>query len=253
MASPSEGSELSFKRDIKPMFRNKTMERPEVVTSTRERLGPVGVWLGVLREASIDDERRAARRIEQVGFGSIWSGELIGGKEAFAHHAVLLAATERIITGTGIANVWARHPATMQGGAATLGTAYSGRFVHGVGISTGPIVEGSGQRYERPLNHMVRYLDGMDAAASDDPVPKVPVPRVLAALGPQMLALARERADGAHPYFVPPTHTPIAPGHHHRRGGASRGHGRGVIRRLGPTRRLGPVAPAVAGCGVMDH
>jgi alkanesulfonate monooxygenase SsuD/methylene tetrahydromethanopterin reductase-like flavin-dependent oxidoreductase (luciferase family) len=62
-----------------------------------------------------------------------------------------LAATERIVTGTGIANVWARHPATMQGGAATPGAAYPGRFVLGVGISHAPMVEGSGQAYEKPL------------------------------------------------------------------------------------------------------
>jgi probable F420-dependent oxidoreductase len=166
--------------------------------------------LGVLRSVPIDQERRAARRIEQLGYGSIWCGESIGGKEAFAHQSVLLAATERIVTGTGIANVWARHPATMQGGAATLGAAYPGRFVLGVGVSHAPEVDRSGQVYERPLNHMARYLDGMDVAAADAPTTAVPVPRVLAALRPQMLVLARDRADGAHPYFVPPLHTRLA-------------------------------------------
>jgi probable F420-dependent oxidoreductase len=188
------------------------MTECEVVRSTRERLGLVGVWLGlgVLGPAPIDQERLAVRRIEELGYGSIWCGEAIGGKEAFAHQSLLLAATERIVTGTGIANVWARHPATMQGGAGTLGAAYPGRFVLGVGISHAPMVDRSGQTYERPLNHMARYLDGMDVAATNAPVTDLPVPRVLGALRPQMLALARDRADGAHPYFVPPSHTPIA-------------------------------------------
>jgi probable F420-dependent oxidoreductase len=123
---------------------------------------------------------------------------------------VLLGATETLVTGTGIANVWARHPATMQGGAATLGGAYPGRFVLGLGISHAPMIDSSGQHYEKPLDHMRRYLDAMDAAALDDPVTDADVPRVLAALRPQMLDLARERADGAHPYFVPPEHTPVA-------------------------------------------
>jgi probable F420-dependent oxidoreductase len=123
---------------------------------------------------------------------------------------MLLSATQRIVTGTGIANVWARHPAAMQGGAATLGAGYPGRFIHGVGISHAPMVDRSGQAYEKPLAHMIAYLDGMDAAAPDAPVTEVPVPRLLAALRPRMLELARDRADGAHPYFVPTSHTPLA-------------------------------------------
>ncbi|MDQ6671544.1 MAG: TIGR03620 family F420-dependent LLM class oxidoreductase [Chloroflexota bacterium] len=186
------------------------MTSSEIVHSARTRLGPVGVWLGVLGRAPIDEERRAARLIEELGYGSIWTPEGIGGKEAFAHQSVLLAATRRIATGTGIANVWARHPATMQGGAATLGAAYPGRFVLGVGVSHAPAVERSGQAYVKPLQHMARYLDAMDAAAATAPATEVPVARVLAALRPNMLALSRDRADGAHPYFVPVAHTPMA-------------------------------------------
>jgi probable F420-dependent oxidoreductase len=179
-------------------------------TDIRERLGHVGVWLASLRPATIEQERAAARRIEALGYGSLWAGEVIGGKEAFAHQAVLLTATEQIVTGTGIANIWARHPASMQAGAATLGAAYPGRFVLGIGVSHAPIVERSGQTYDRPFSRMVEYLDGMDRVTGDVPQTEIPVPRVLAALGPKMLALARDRADGAHPYFVPVEHTPVA-------------------------------------------
>jgi probable F420-dependent oxidoreductase len=114
------------------------------------------------------------------------------------------------MVGTGIANLWARHPATMQGGAATLGGAWPGRFVLGVGVSHAPMVERSGQSYVSPLDRMTRYLADMDDAASVAPPTPIPVPRVLAALRPRMLELARERAFGAHPYFVPPAHTPQA-------------------------------------------
>ena len=186
------------------------MTSSETVRSVRARLGPVGVWLGALGRAPIDDERRAARRIEELGYGSIWTPEGIGGREAFAHQSVLVAATRQIATGTGIANVWARHPAAMEGGGATLGAAYPGRFVLGIGVSHAPAVQRSGQVYARPLQHMIGYLDGMDAAAAAVPATGVPVPRILAALRPNMLALARDRADGAHPYFVPVTHTRIA-------------------------------------------
>ncbi len=186
------------------------MAKDEVIRTTRERLGPVGVWLGSLRPASVPAEREAARRIEELGYGSLWSGERIGGKEAFSHQAILLASTTQMVTGTGIANVWARHPAAMEGGAATLGAGYPGRFILGIGISHAPMVDRSGQTYEKPLARMSHYLDDMDAAADDAPRTDVPVPRLLAALRPQMLDLARDRADGAHPYFVPPSHTPTA-------------------------------------------
>ena len=54
---------------------------------------------------------------------------------------------------------------------------------------------------------MRAYLDAMDAAPFDAVPPVSKSLRVLAALGPKMLQLAAERADGAHPYFVPPEHT----------------------------------------------
>jgi hypothetical protein len=92
------------------------MTGSEIATSARERLGPIRVWLTLPTSAPIDEERQAVRRIEELGYGSLWCGEGIGGKEAFAHQSLLLAATERILTGTRRANVWARHPATMEGG-----------------------------------------------------------------------------------------------------------------------------------------
>jgi probable F420-dependent oxidoreductase len=181
-----------------------------VVAATRDQLGAVGVWLGSLRSAPVEAERRAARRIEELGYGSLWSGEGIGGKEAFAHMALLLSSTERLVAGTGIANLWSRHPAAMEGGANTIGAAWPGRFVLGVGVSHAVMVTRSGQDYDKPLARTAEYLAQMDAAAPDTPATEVPVPRVLAALRPGMLALARDHADGAHPYFVPATHTRLA-------------------------------------------
>jgi probable F420-dependent oxidoreductase len=182
----------------------------DLVAATRARLGPVGVWLGALMTASVPDERAAARTIETLGYGSLFVGERIGGKDAMAHQALLLGATDHIVTGTGIANVWARHPAALEGGSALLGAAYPGRFIVGMGISHAPMVNLSGQTYERPLEHMAAYLDAMELAAEEPPAGKRRVPHVLAALRPRMLTLARERADGAHPYFVPTSHTVLA-------------------------------------------
>ncbi len=182
----------------------------DVLDAYRSRLGRVGVWLGPLASLGVEEERVAARRLEELGFGSLWAGEAMIGKEAFSHLAVLLAATERVVVGSGIANIWARHPVSMQSGALTLGAGWPGRFVLGVGISHASLVGRTGQSYDHPLERTRRYLADMDAATEHAPVPEVPVPRLLAALRDRMLALAREEADGAHPYFVPVSHTPLS-------------------------------------------
>ena len=54
---------------------------------------------------------------------------------------------------------------------------------------------------------MRAYLDAMDAARYGPPPPAEALPRVLAALRPRMLGLARDRTHGAHPYLTTPRHT----------------------------------------------
>ena len=115
-----------------------------------------------------------------------------------------------MVIATGIANIWARDPFTMAAAQLTLSEAYPERFLLGLGVSHAPLVEGiRGHQYERPFEAMRRYLDGMDEAARVYRAvkPAALPPRVLAALGPRMLALAAERASGAHPYLVTPEHT----------------------------------------------
>jgi probable F420-dependent oxidoreductase len=114
------------------------------------------------------------------------------------------------VIATGIANIWARDPFTMTAAQLTLSEAYPERFLLGLGVSHARLVQGiRGHKYRQPLLAMRRYLDGMDEAARAYRAakPAAPPPRVLAALGPRMLALAAERARGAHPYLVPPEHT----------------------------------------------
>jgi probable F420-dependent oxidoreductase len=179
----------------------------DIAAATRERLGPAGVWLALLRRQPADTQRAAARRIEELGYGSLWEGEGVGVNDVFVDQAVWLCATERILTGAGIANVWGRHPAATQVAAASLEAAWPGRTVLGLGISHAPIIASTGQVYQRPLERMREYLDGMDSAAASGAPDRAVVPRVLAALRRRMLELARDRADGAHTYFVPPEHT----------------------------------------------
>jgi probable F420-dependent oxidoreductase len=173
-----------------------------------KRLGTVGVWTFEAERMPAVAERDYARAVESLGFKTLWLPESLGSKEAFAHASLALAATKTLVVATGIANIWARDAVAMANGARTLVDAYPNRFLLGLGVSHAPTVKTRGQSYSRPLEYMRRYLEAMDAAPYVGP--KVDMPRVLAALGPQMLRLSAERSLGAHPYFVPLEHTAIA-------------------------------------------
>ena len=169
-------------------------------------LGTVGVWLGGYGFPASDD-RALARSIEELGYGALWFGEAPGGKEAFTRAATLLAATERLVIATGIASVWGRDPLNAASAIRTVSEAFPGRLVAGLGVSHAPAVEERGERYHAPLSLMRDYLDRMHDSGHLSPEPAERAPVVLAALRPRMLELARDRADGAHPYLVPVEHT----------------------------------------------
>jgi probable F420-dependent oxidoreductase len=169
-------------------------------------LKPIGIWTGAFEQQPAAKVREAAAELEQLGYGAIWFSEGLG-REAFTQAGLLLSATSRIVVATGIANIYARDPFSMAAGQKTLSEAYPSRFLLGIGVSHIPLVEQArGHRYEKPVAKMRAYLDAMDAASYQS-VPPASTTRVLAALGPKMLELAAERADGAHPYNVTPEHT----------------------------------------------
>lgn len=173
-------------------------------------LGRVGVWTFSLDLQPATRAGELAAELEAMGWGAIWIPEAVG-REAPVNAALLLGATERIAVGTGIANIYARDAMSMNAAWHTLSEAFPGRFLLGMGVSHQPSVEGlHGQAYGPPLTTMREYLDRMDASLFIAAQPSDPPERVLAALGPKMLELARDRTRGAHPYFVPPEHTEIA-------------------------------------------
>lgn len=172
-----------------------------------EGLGRIGIWTAVLDALEIPAVREVVAELDEQGWGSLWFGEAYG-REAFTAAQIYLGASSRMAVGTGIANIYGRDAVTASAAARTVDAAHPGRFVLGLGVSHAPLVERMrGHTYGRPVSAMREYLDAIDKApylAAGSPEPP---PRVLAALGPRMLELARERADGAHPYLVTPEHT----------------------------------------------
>lgn len=175
-------------------------------------LGEVGIWTYHLNFQPTSKVREIVAELEALGYGAIWVGEA-AYREPLASAAVLLSASSRMVIATGIANIWVRDPFAMLAAQLTLAEAYPDRFLLGMGVSHARMVEGKrGHHYHRPLTRMRAYLDAMDRLAISYRAmrPAAAPPRVLAALGPKMLALAAERSQGAHTYLAPPEHTATA-------------------------------------------
>jgi probable F420-dependent oxidoreductase len=166
--------------------------------------GHIGVFAGPLNGQPASAQRQFVQEMERLGYGTLWYGESFA-REAFAQGALYLAATERLIVASGIANIWARDPSAMANGGRTLAEAWPGRFILGLGVGHAPAVKARGHNYERPFSAMQEYLDGMASAQWRGPETELP-PVVLAALGPRMVGLAGERTAGAYPYFTTTAH-----------------------------------------------
>lgn len=170
--------------------------------SRHDRWGRIGVWSSAWTEALRSGGQTltgeftdAAAELDELGYGTLW----LGGGPAATYARPLLEATSRMTVATGILSIWEHGPAEVAAQRAELERAFPGRFVLGLGVSHSRLAE----HYAHPYRAMTEYLSALDSAAEPVPVRD----RVLAALGPRMLALARDRAAGAHPYLVTPEHT----------------------------------------------
>lgn len=156
-------------------------------------IGRYGIWL----PAGKLDPGFAAE-IERLGYGAVWIGTSPPGDLELAEQ--LLDGTEHIVIATGIVNMWKDDADTVARSYHRVAARHPDRFLLGVGIGHPEAT----QEYRRPYDTMVSYLDRLDEAG-------VPVDRrVLAALGPKVLRLARDRTAGAHPYLTTPGHTKLA-------------------------------------------
>jgi probable F420-dependent oxidoreductase len=159
---------------------------------------------------SPDQLAECARRVEQLGYSTLWYPEAFN-YETMALGGYLLSHTETLIVASGIANIYARDAAAAAMGHNTLNTLYGGRFILGLGVSHAPLVtDVRGHEYKKPVTTMRAYLDGMDQAW--EALGGAPANKqvMLAALGPNMLKLAGERTLGVLPYNVTPPHAGVA-------------------------------------------
>ena len=155
---------------------------------TKLDLGPVGVAVTPAEGSAFLD---AVTELEELGYSTIW---LSGGPlRSLAQIRAVVEATRDVKVASGIISVDRFDAGSVATTYAEIEAAHPGRFVVGLGGAHGP----------QPLRTLAAYLDTLDSVP-----PTVPATaRILAALGPRMLQLARQRAAGAYPFMVTPDYT----------------------------------------------
>jgi probable F420-dependent oxidoreductase len=165
-------------------------------------LGSLGVWSPQLRFGDVNESRTTAGELEELGYEALWiPGSANPGVLDAAER--LLSSTRRIAVATGVLNISLEGPEAVAAKVARLRESFPDRFLLGLGAGAPQLTDGG---RPSPVRQMSAYLDALERL--DPPVP--PQARVLGALGPRMLELARERSAGAHTYLATPEHTRIA-------------------------------------------
>lgn len=165
-------------------------------------IGRIGVWSTELRYGEKDAIDEAAVELDALGYGALW---LPGGIDDAVLGDVerLLSKTSRMAICTGIINIWKQEPADVAAWWNGQSAERQARVLLGVGVSHGPLIGGE---WAKPIAKTRQWLDdALAAGMAGDAL-------CVAALGPQMLALSRDKTAGAHPYLVTPDHTAAARG-----------------------------------------
>ena len=183
---------------------------PPLSASLSRLKGTVGVWTGAHELVAPTAHDGVAAEIESLGYSALWFPES-WGRESLTSAALLLSATSTLTVATGITNIWGRDAVASVNAARTLNAAFNERFVLGLGVSHQPLVERlRGHDYNSPLTNMRDYLAAMDKAPMHAYEFEQPYARVIAALGPKMLELGAQMADGVHTYLVDVEHTSLS-------------------------------------------
>jgi len=163
--------------------------------------------------AKVDQMVNDARAADEAGFATGWIPQLPQDFDAMTAVALMGRETSRIELGTAVVPLQSRHPIALGQQALSVQAVCGGRFKLGVGPSHHWIIESMlGLPYEKPAKVVEEYLDVFDAMFSGPgpvdvendgfrihnplDITDLAVPVLLAALGPVMLRIAGERADG---------------------------------------------------------
>ncbi len=205
------------------------------------RIGKIGIWSMELRFGDAQVACDAAAELDDLGYGALWLPGGLGG-DMLNDLSRLLDSTKNITIASGILNIWKHEASDVGVWWRGLSDDHRQRLFLGLGVSHGAII---GEAYKKPLTAMKDYL----AALYAENIPANVL--CLAALGPKMLELARDKTAGAHPYLVNPAHTAIAR--------STLGIGpmlapeQGVVLHADPAKARAIARPVVAGYGALEN
>jgi probable F420-dependent oxidoreductase len=158
--------------------------------------------------------QRAARRMEELGYDSVWLADTGAGPDAFVLAAAVACVTSKLRIGTAVIPAYTRTPSVFAAGAGSVAQLAPGRFVLGLGASSETIVSAwGGVPFEKPLTQVreattiIRQMLAGERVTFDGKrlhtkgfrlvsQPPQPVPIYLAALMPPMLEVAGALGDG---------------------------------------------------------
>ena len=177
-------------------------------------MAPFSIRFGNEPELSPGDVNELALLTEEAGYEALWMTEG-SGRDSVTQLTAMAGKTQRIRLGTGILPIFGRTPMNTAMCAAGAAAVSNGRFMLGLGVGNGPAVETShGIPYHRPVSRLRetitivrKLLQGEEVtyrgrvfnvshASLGGAAPPDRVPIYIAALGPRMLDLAGEMADG---------------------------------------------------------
>jgi 5,10-methylenetetrahydromethanopterin reductase len=182
-----------------------------------------GLMIGATEgpDGTIEGIVKLAQDAESKGFDNLWMANIFG-LDAISALSIVGQATSKIGLGTAVTPTYPRHPTAIAQQALTAGAASGGRFTLGIGLSHQVVIEGMlGMSYDRPAKHMKEYLSILVPLMAGETVSfageqyninnvtltmpgQQTVPLLVAALGPVMLKLAGQLADGTVTWMTGP-------------------------------------------------
>jgi F420-dependent oxidoreductase-like protein len=181
----------------------------------------IGIFAGdVSATGNVGDVVDAAHRVAAEGFSSFWLPQIFGA-DAITLAGVIGREVPALEVGTAVVPTYPRHPMMLAQQALTANALAGGRFTLGIGLSHQLVIEQiMGLSFDKPVRHMREYLsvlgpllregtvafsgETLRVAGTVDVRGAEPCPVLIAALGPKMLALAGELADGTVTWMTGP-------------------------------------------------
>lgn len=172
----------------------------------------IGYFGGTINEGSVDDVVAEARQAEADGFASYWAPQIFS-HDALTALAVVAREVPRIELGTSVVPTYPRHPMMLAQQCLTVNDVADGRLTLGIGLSHEVVIHGMmGMDFSKPIRHIRDYLSILGPLSRGEAVSysgedytlrgavtvaeSKPFGIVVAALGPQMLKVTAEMADG---------------------------------------------------------